>query len=497
MDASTNVNQSQHTLLPGWQLGKDLSCCMTELYDKKLWTDVKFRCKDHDDDERIHAHKTILAARSPVFQAMFFGAFAECREEVSIKDAKKEIFELLLRYMYSDTVALKKDTASELLQMAHLYQVPSLVEVCANFIATNIRPENACEILTLALSYDITILKEACCTVIDKNARLILKSNGFMDLKEEILLYILKGDTFYADEEEIFYKVEEWSTRKLTQLGLEHVGDNIRKILGDLFYQLRLPAMSCKALVKCTRKKAYLTAEEYINIVDFINDIPETSVLSNSCVSRLPVNDTLIIDIGDAEKIQSHCPSTSIQIHVAKDVELISFGLFDIEPCYKYDHCVQTNSEDNVESSADIGSFFESYRGKVIGLYKSLKRRVVHYKSVPEIDISRSFCPVIHGRLSISRRNFTHNFELDTQTNEIIYLKQPLKLEKSNVYTVEIQLEYSCCKRYTGCNRHLQIRYSESKNVINCKKDPVKVSNVYAYRHSLLESIQFRNLANR
>ncbi|XP_053393247.1 BTB/POZ domain-containing protein 6-B-like [Mercenaria mercenaria] len=124
---------------------------MTELYKKKLWTDVKFRCKDHNDDERIHAHKTILTARSPVFQAMFFGAFDESREEVPLKDAEKEIFDLLLRYTLSDTVALKEDTASELLQMAHLYQVPSLVEVCVDFIATNIRPENACEILTLAI----------------------------------------------------------------------------------------------------------------------------------------------------------------------------------------------------------------------------------------------------------------------------------------------------------------------------------------------------------
>jgi hypothetical protein len=77
-----------------WQLNKNLGGCLIELYERNLWTDVKFRCKDHDEGETIHAHKIVLAARSPVFQQMFFGAFKQNKDEI---DADKRVFDLLLR----------------------------------------------------------------------------------------------------------------------------------------------------------------------------------------------------------------------------------------------------------------------------------------------------------------------------------------------------------------------------------------------------------------
>ncbi|XP_053393182.1 BTB/POZ domain-containing protein 3-like [Mercenaria mercenaria] len=382
MQANTAEEQSQSETLPGWQLGKNLGTCLRELYDQKLWTDVKFRCKDHDDDERIHAHKysccvtllkTILTAGSPVFQAMFFGALTENKEEVQLEDAEKRIFDLFLRYVYTDTVTLEDGTATKLLQIAHLYQVAGLVQLCAEYLATIIRTENACGILTTALVYNISSLKNACCSFIDQNVQAILNSEALMDLKEDGLLHILKGDTFKADEVDIVLKAEEWSIKKLKESGLEQNGDNIRKTLRGAFYQLRLPTISYQALVKCTQNKGYLSVDEYMNIVDFINGIPDTSVTSNSCIARIPVNESLIMKEAESEEsMRHHSLSASFDIHVLKDVELLSFGVCGIELCLLYDHCKNThNTETEIATwNTTLEDVFVEYANKVIKLKK-------------------------------------------------------------------------------------------------------------------------------
>ena len=80
-----------------WQHDKALGDCMIELYENKLWTDVTFRCSNHDDHERIHAHRIVLAARSPVFQAMFFGSCSGANEEIVLDNTESETFDLFLR----------------------------------------------------------------------------------------------------------------------------------------------------------------------------------------------------------------------------------------------------------------------------------------------------------------------------------------------------------------------------------------------------------------
>ncbi|XP_053392572.1 BTB/POZ domain-containing protein 3-like [Mercenaria mercenaria] len=503
MDASTNINQCQQTLLPDWQIGKDLSCCMTEIYDKKLWTDVKFRCKDHDDDERIYAHKTILAARSPVFQAMFFGTFTESKEEVPLKDAEKGIFDLFLRYIYSDAVTLEGDTASELLQMAHLYQVPRLVQVCADFLEKNITPENACEILTLALGYEISSLKEACCTVIDQNARQVLRSDGFMDLKEDVLHHILKGDTFYVDEEEIFLKAEEWSIKKLRIDCLEQNGDNIRKALAKSFYQLRLPTMSYETMVKCTQNKGYLSADECKDIADFISGISDASVSSNSCVPRVPVNETLVLNTGKGEKGNSHSLKCSFSIHAAKDAELISFGLCDIEPYIEYHHCVQSSCYG--DAGTTLASFFSMYTNQVIELvcYRKLERRgerrVIQYDELSEVNLNKSVYPLIHVTFSICSLNFSHTFALPTSqtSGEVVRLEEPLVLKKAYTpYIADVVMNFNCCIGKAYCSEYkMKIRYNKGQGTVKSKDGQIEVSSQSEF--GLLKSIQFRNLANR
>jgi speckle-type POZ protein len=55
--------------------------------------------------ESFAAHKLILAARSPVFMAEFFGEMNEkCSQSVEIKDMEAAVFKVLLQFIYTDTL---------------------------------------------------------------------------------------------------------------------------------------------------------------------------------------------------------------------------------------------------------------------------------------------------------------------------------------------------------------------------------------------------------
>jgi speckle-type POZ protein len=92
------LNQEQ--INTAWQRDKVLGECMIELYENNLWTDVKFKCSDSETYERVHAHKIVLAARSPVFQELFFGTCTDVKEEIVLDSTTEETFDLFLRYVY-------------------------------------------------------------------------------------------------------------------------------------------------------------------------------------------------------------------------------------------------------------------------------------------------------------------------------------------------------------------------------------------------------------
>ena len=96
MDCSADITDERQSDLR-------LGTCMLQLFDGGLWTDISFRCSDQSEenfDDRIHAHKIVLAARSPVFQAMFFGPCKDSNTVIEVQDAESQYFKLFLRYVF-------------------------------------------------------------------------------------------------------------------------------------------------------------------------------------------------------------------------------------------------------------------------------------------------------------------------------------------------------------------------------------------------------------
>lgn len=130
------------------------------------------------DKKEFTAHKAILAARSLVFKKMFVSNMKEARTNiVYINDIKAEIFEEMLRFIYTGKVSEYFQVfALELFEAAHKYEIEDLMEICKNAISENLSDENAADFLNMAVVYDFdenlkkeafSLLKQKLCNKIE------------------------------------------------------------------------------------------------------------------------------------------------------------------------------------------------------------------------------------------------------------------------------------------------------------------------------------------
>ncbi|KAJ1693899.1 hypothetical protein LUZ63_010597 [Rhynchospora breviuscula] len=128
-------------------------------------------------EDIIHAHKYILAARSPVFKAQFFGPMEGKKNgSIEVKDMEASIFDAMLHFIYSDsdseslpefdevegnrpaTVAL----AQHLLVAADMYGLERLKRVCEKKLYEFLVVDNLATTLALAVQHYCSDLKDAC-----------------------------------------------------------------------------------------------------------------------------------------------------------------------------------------------------------------------------------------------------------------------------------------------------------------------------------------------
>ena len=97
---AARLSSDNFHLPPSWQLDKSHDECMFDLLRAGKFADVWFQCEDHDKSDKtdtIPAHKLVLASRSPVFEAMFYGDLAESSTIIELPDISKIPFMLFLR----------------------------------------------------------------------------------------------------------------------------------------------------------------------------------------------------------------------------------------------------------------------------------------------------------------------------------------------------------------------------------------------------------------
>jgi speckle-type POZ protein len=177
--------------------------------------------------ESFAAHKLILAARSPVFMAEFFGDMKEkSSQSVEIEDMEAAVFKVLLQFIYTDTVpefgqqeaadseAIYTDTVPEfefeqlgeadakaatvmaqhLLAAADRYGLDRLKLICAGELTGSISVDTAATTLALAEQHNCPELKERCVEfIITTSTTLdaVLLTEGYKHLEASCPLVVI------------------------------------------------------------------------------------------------------------------------------------------------------------------------------------------------------------------------------------------------------------------------------------------------------------------
>ncbi|KAL9394783.1 hypothetical protein Peur_014068 [Populus x canadensis] len=115
------------------------------------------------EGKRFYAHRICLLASSDAFRAMFDGGYRERNaKDVEIPNIRWDVFELMMRFIYTGSVEVNVNIAQDLLRAADQYLLDGLKRLCECTIAQDISVENVSLMYELSEGFNAMSLREAC-----------------------------------------------------------------------------------------------------------------------------------------------------------------------------------------------------------------------------------------------------------------------------------------------------------------------------------------------
>ncbi|KAG6597456.1 ARM REPEAT PROTEIN INTERACTING WITH ABF2, partial [Cucurbita argyrosperma subsp. sororia] len=152
------------------------------------------------EGRRFHAHRICLLASSDAFRAMFDGGYREKdAKDIEIPNIRWEVFELMMRFVYTGSVDVSLDIAQDLLRAADQYLLEGLKRLCEYTIAQDISLENVASMYELSEAFNAISLRHTCILFIleqfDKLSAMPGHSHLIQRILPEIRNYFAKALT--------------------------------------------------------------------------------------------------------------------------------------------------------------------------------------------------------------------------------------------------------------------------------------------------------------
>ncbi|BAU00800.1 hypothetical protein LR48_Vigan303s001400 [Vigna angularis] len=115
------------------------------------------------EGKRFYAHRICLLASSDAFRAMFDGGYREKEaRDIEIPNIRWEVFELMMRFIYTGSVEITLDIAQDLLRAADQYLLEGLKRLCEYTIAQDISLESVSSMYELSEAFNAISLRHTC-----------------------------------------------------------------------------------------------------------------------------------------------------------------------------------------------------------------------------------------------------------------------------------------------------------------------------------------------
>lgn len=223
---------------------KAVATSISKLYLQSKLADVHFAFTTNGESIKVPAHKTILAAASPVFEAMFFGQLKE-NDVVEIVDSDASEFEEFLQLFYLPTVTITMENIDAVVRLADKYDMMECLKASVTFPEKQLSKDYVICWLNLAILLNNQPLKQSCENEMKKFTQEIIKSETFLHCDQSVLEYILKSEYLNCKEIDLFRSCVEWAKSSCQANGLDgNDPTNWRNQLGDSFHLIRFETMT-------------------------------------------------------------------------------------------------------------------------------------------------------------------------------------------------------------------------------------------------------------
>ncbi|XP_028617693.1 TD and POZ domain-containing protein 2-like [Grammomys surdaster] len=178
---------------------------LRELWEKSLFTDCCLLVAGHE----FRAHKAILAARSPVFRAMFEHEMEESlMNQIEIHDLDPQVFKEMMDFIYTGKAPHlhSHSMASCLLAAADEYGLEGLIVMCEDALCRNLSVENVSHTLILADIHSREELKAQVLDFISLHASEVSETSGWKSVVESHPHLMAEAFLSLASAQNVFLK---------------------------------------------------------------------------------------------------------------------------------------------------------------------------------------------------------------------------------------------------------------------------------------------------
>jgi len=243
---------------------------MRQLYERKELCDVIFLV----GDEKIPAHRCVLAAYSPIFQIMLYETNSDGipdvtltkNVEVKIRDITPATFKSFLDILYKDETEVNSQNIDGLMKVARKYHVDKVRLLCAEFMEQDINKDNAVE---LFLSGP-TIMgdEEFGLKFIEENAAEVLKSDAITKLPADRFAIILKSDKLKAEELVVFQALVKWGEAKVKE---SKDPIDLKTATKDLLQYVRFPLLQINEMATIVAPSNLVEPTKLVGLFSYLS----------------------------------------------------------------------------------------------------------------------------------------------------------------------------------------------------------------------------------
>ncbi|CAN6351104.1 unnamed protein product [Urochloa humidicola] len=140
------------------------------------------------EGKRFYAHRIALLASSDAFRAMFDGGYREKdARDIEIPNIRWDVFELMMRFIYTGSVQVTSEIAQDVLRAADQYLLEGLKRLCEYTIAKDVNLDNVSDMYDLSEAFHAVSLRHTCILYILEHFNKICTRAGSAQLIQRVI----------------------------------------------------------------------------------------------------------------------------------------------------------------------------------------------------------------------------------------------------------------------------------------------------------------------